>query len=82
MPWSMPVLSLRMREFFDFLPLSNKEKPPTRSTEDPWDRPDPVLDRIVPDDPNQPYDIKDVVGRVVHLLHIFGLCLDENVLVG
>lgn len=73
-----------MREFFDFLPLSNKEKPPSRVTDDPWDRSDHVLDRIVPDDPNQPYDIKDVIGRIVDEANFFEIMPEfaKNIVIG
>ena len=39
--------------------------PPRRDTDDPIDRMDPALDAIVPDESNLPYDIKDVIHRVV-----------------
>lgn len=73
-----------VREFYDFLPLSNKEKPPTRVTDDKWDREEPVLDRIVPDDPNQPYDIKDVITRVVDEANFFEIMPDyaKNIVIG
>ena len=55
--------ALRMtRRFFDFLPLSNRVSPPSKPTLDPLDRYQPLLDRIVPDDPTRPYDMKQVVA--------------------
>jgi len=73
-----------MREFYDFLPLSNKERPPIRVTDDPWDREEPLLDRIIPDDPNQPYDIKDVISRVVDESNFFEIMPEfaKNVVIG
>jgi propionyl-CoA carboxylase beta chain len=73
-----------MREFFDFLPLSNREQPPTRSTEDPWDRVEPCLNRLVPDDPNHPYDIKDIVTRVVDEANFFEIMPEyaKNIVIG
>jgi len=60
------VEALRMtRELFDFLPLSNTASLPVRETEDTADRADPTLDLIVPSDPNTPYDMKIVIGKVV-----------------
>lgn len=56
---------LSVRKLMSFLPLSNREKPPVRSTNDPFDRSCDVLKRIVPPNPNQPYDIKDVIREVV-----------------
>lgn len=56
---------LETRRFFDFLPLSNKEDPPLRPTDDPAARIDISLDTLVPDNPNQPYDMKELITKVV-----------------
>ena len=56
---------LRVREFLGFLPASNRETPPLRPTRDPADRPEPALDRLVPANPNRPYDIHELISRVV-----------------
>ena len=57
---------LRMiRELLDYLPSNNRDDAPRRAATDPWDRRDPALDTIVPEDPALPYDIKDVIHRVV-----------------
>jgi propionyl-CoA carboxylase beta chain len=57
---------LRMiRELLSYLPQNNREDPPRRATEDPAERMDQALDAIVPAESNQPYDIKDVIHRVV-----------------
>ena len=48
-----------------FLPANNLADAPTTSTADPRDRMDRALDTIVPDDPRQPYDMHDVLRRVV-----------------
>ena len=53
------------RRFFDYLPLSNREKPPLRPTDDPADRVDHSLDTLVPDNPNKPYDIKELIAKTV-----------------
>ncbi len=53
------------RYLLSFLPQNNLEPPPFAETSDPADREDPGLDAIVPDNPNKPYDIRDVVTRVV-----------------
>ncbi|KAI3652452.1 hypothetical protein MP228_002777 [Amoeboaphelidium protococcarum] len=55
----------RMREFYDFLPLSNNEKPPVRYTDDDPEREDDCLDYIVPTDSTKAYDMKEVVHRIV-----------------
>ncbi|HEY3926792.1 MAG TPA: acyl-CoA carboxylase subunit beta, partial [Candidatus Koribacter sp.] len=54
-----------LRELFSFLPANNLDPPPRRATDDPADREDTALDTIVPADPSQPYDIKDVITRIV-----------------
>jgi propionyl-CoA carboxylase beta chain len=52
-------------ELMAYLPQNNREDPPRRATSDPIDRMDAALDSIVPAESNQPYDIKDVIHRVV-----------------
>lgn len=54
-----------VRRLLSFLPSNNLEEPPRRPPEDPADREVPLLDRLVPDQPDQPYDIKDVIGELV-----------------
>ncbi|MEO7993277.1 MAG: acyl-CoA carboxylase subunit beta [bacterium] len=54
-----------IRHLISFLPSNNLEDPPYRATEDPRDRRDPILQTIIPDEPNKPYDIKDVIRAVV-----------------
>src|ERR1022692_580907 len=57
---------LRMiRALLGYLPQNNREDPPRRTCADPADRMDAALDSIVPPESNQPYDIKDVIHRVV-----------------
>jgi propionyl-CoA carboxylase beta chain len=57
---------LRMiRELLGYLPQNNREDPPRRPTNDSPDRADAALDTIVPAESNLPYDIKDVIQRVV-----------------
>jgi propionyl-CoA carboxylase beta chain len=54
-----------IRELLTFLPQNNREDAPRRETNDPVDRADVELDSVVPNESNQPYDINDVVRRVV-----------------
>jgi propionyl-CoA carboxylase beta chain len=54
-----------VRELLSFLPSNNLEDPPRKPCSDPIDRADEALDRIVPNQSNQPYDIKDVIHSVV-----------------
>jgi propionyl-CoA carboxylase beta chain len=57
---------LRMiRELMGYLPQNNMDDPPRRETQDPADRQDAKLDAIVPEESNVPYDIKDIILRVV-----------------
>src|SRR5215475_6795309 len=53
------------RELVGFIPSNNLDDTPRRTTTDPIDRADVELDSIVPSASNQPYDIKDVITRVV-----------------
>jgi propionyl-CoA carboxylase beta chain len=61
---------LRMiRELVSYIPSNNRDDAPPRparlSNQDPIDRADPALDTLVPTDPQVPYDIKDIIHRVV-----------------
>jgi propionyl-CoA carboxylase beta chain len=53
------------RYLLSFLPQNNAEKPPFAAPTDPRDREDPALDTLIPDNANKPYDIKDVISRVI-----------------
>jgi propionyl-CoA carboxylase beta chain len=54
-----------VRRLLSFLPQNNLGDPPSLPTKDPADRRDPALDRIVPDDSSRPYDMHEVIGRIV-----------------
>src|SRR5277367_433837 len=56
---------LQLRRFVNFLPSNNREKAPLRPTRDPVDRDDLSLDTLVPDNTNKPYDIKELILKVV-----------------
>jgi propionyl-CoA carboxylase beta chain len=53
-----------IRRLVDFLPLSNREKPPTRPFYDDPERVEESLDTLIPDNPNQPYDMKELITKV------------------
>ena len=53
-----------IRRLFDFLPLNNREKAPTRPFFDDPNRVEASLDTLVPDNPNQPYDMKELIVKV------------------
>jgi acetyl-CoA carboxylase carboxyltransferase component len=55
----------QVRHLLSFLPSSNREAPPHWPTADPSDRADPELQSVVPDNPNQAYDMREVISRVV-----------------
>jgi propionyl-CoA carboxylase beta chain len=54
-----------IRELISYLPSNNAEPPPRVATEDPVDRADEELLDVVPDLPTQPYDMHEVIRRVV-----------------
>jgi propionyl-CoA carboxylase beta chain len=54
-----------LRELLGYLPSNNLDDPPRRATSDPVDREDEALDTLVPEQPNQPYDIHDLIRSVV-----------------
>jgi propionyl-CoA carboxylase beta chain len=54
-----------LRKLLSYLPLNNAETPPFVPTDDPADRCDVELDSLVPEDPQKPYDMHDVIERVV-----------------
>ncbi len=54
-----------IRKLFEYIPQNNIDPPPMRPTADPIDRMDADLDELVPEESNIPYDIKDVIRRIV-----------------
>jgi len=54
-----------IRDLLSFMPSNNLEEAPRRETADSFDREDESLDAIVPANPNQPYDMHELIGRVV-----------------
>ena len=55
----------KLKQLLSYMPQNNMEDPPVVATDDPPDRADASLDTIVPEDPNLPYDIRQVIGSVV-----------------
>tara|TARA_Y100001970_G_scaffold283401_2_gene398424 strand:- start:48334 stop:49866 length:1533 start_codon:yes stop_codon:yes gene_type:complete len=53
-----------IRRFFSFLPLSNKEKPPSIECLDPVTRIEKSLDNLAPTDPHKPYDMKELILKI------------------
>jgi propionyl-CoA carboxylase beta chain len=56
---------LQLRRFIDFLPASNREKAPFRPTADSADRLESSLDTLIPSNANKPYDMKELIQKVV-----------------
>jgi methylmalonyl-CoA decarboxylase subunit alpha len=54
-----------LKRLLSFMPSNNLGQPPRREVSDPPDRPVPYLTSLIPDDPNKPYDIKDVIINTV-----------------
>merc|ERR1711976_532218 len=76
---------MEMRELYGFIPLSNKESPPTKhSNSDPADRECLGLKGLVPEDSSLPYDIKDVVKEVVDNQYFWEVQEDyaKNIVIG
>ena len=75
---------LKIRTLLGFLPSNNRQDPPRRPTTDPADREDAELDRLVPQSPNQPYDMKELIRRVVDDGEFFEIHADfaRNLVVG
>ncbi len=54
-----------IRKLLEYLPQNNLEEPIATECKDPLDRTDDDLNTLIPDDPNQPYDIVDVIHAIV-----------------
>ncbi len=74
----------QVRRLVDFLPASNREKPPAREPFDEPDRAEPSLDTLVPDSPNKPYDMKELILKVADEADFFEISPDyaKNVITG
>jgi propionyl-CoA carboxylase beta chain len=64
--------------------LNNKEKAPFRESDDPTDRLEHSLDTLVPSNPNQPYDMHELILKIVDDGDFFELQPDyaKNMLIG
>ena len=74
----------QVRRLVDFLPLSNREKPPVRESFDDADRAEPSLDSLVPANPNKPYDMKELIYKMVDEADFFEISKDwaKNIVCG
>src|SRR5919107_2111915 len=75
---------LMLRRLYNYLPLNNRQKPPVRPSNDPADRMDLSLDTLVPENPNKPYDMKELIAKTVDDGDFFELQPDyaKNIIVG
>jgi propionyl-CoA carboxylase beta chain len=74
----------QVRRLVDFLPSSNREKPPVRESFDDPDRAEPSLDTLVPESPNKPYDMKELILKVADEADFFEISPDfaKNIITG
>ncbi len=54
-----------LRELMSYIPSNNMEEPPTIPCDDPINRLEDSLNAIIPDNPNKPYDVKEVINGIV-----------------
>ena len=75
---------LMLRRFFNYLPASNRAAAPFRRGNDPAERVELSLDTLVPDNPNKPYDIKELIVKIVDDYDFFELQPDyaRNIVIG
>jgi propionyl-CoA carboxylase beta chain len=75
---------MQTRRLFNFLPLNNKSGVPSRPTSDPADRVELSLNTLVPENPNKPYDMHELLYRVVDEGDFFEIQPEwaKNVIVG
>ena len=73
-----------VRRILAHLPQNNLAEAPVVATDDPIDRMDAELDAIVPDDPQRPYDMRDVIARIVDAGGFLEIQPDwaQNILIG
>jgi propionyl-CoA carboxylase beta chain len=74
----------QVRRLIDFLPASNREKPPVRASFDDPDRGEASLDTLVPENANKPYDMKELIFKVIDEADFFEISPDyaKNIVTG
>lgn len=77
-------LLMSIRELLSFLPQNNMDETKKQNCTDGTNREDAVLDTIVPADPNVPYDMKDIIERVVDNGYFFEVMTNfaKNIIIG
>ncbi|WP_108257846.1 acyl-CoA carboxylase subunit beta [Mangrovicoccus ximenensis] len=73
-----------VRRLVDFLPLSARENPPKLPVIDDPERQDESLDTLIPDNPNMPYDMKELIGKIADCGEFYEIQEDfaKNILTG
>ena len=75
---------LQMRRLMDFLPTNNKAGVPEIMSGDSPDRLDHSLDTLIPDNPNKPYDMRELISKVVDEADFFEIqdAYAKNIITG
>ena len=75
---------IQLRRFMNFLPSSNMEQPPSWDSADPAERPEPSLNTLIPDNANKPYDIRELILKVLDEADFFEIQPNfaGNILIG
>ncbi|MCP4546070.1 MAG: acyl-CoA carboxylase subunit beta [bacterium] len=75
---------LQVKKLLSYLPQNNLEDPPVVECTDPPDRQDEALDSIIPEDPKVPFDVKDIINRIVDVDSFFEVqeAYARNIVVG
>ena len=74
----------QVRRFFDFIPLNNTDKSPTIEVYDSINRSENSLDTLIPENPNTPYDMKELIIKIADENDFFEIQKEfaKNILVG
>lgn len=75
---------MMLRELMSFIPSNNMEDPPVQPNDDPVDRMDESLQTLIPNDPNKPYDMKELIIKVVDNYNFFEVMpyYAQNIVIG
>ena len=78
------TLLMQMRRLLSFLPLSNTDKIPELEVSDPTNRKNFELDDLVPENPNKPYDMRELIMKIIDEEDFFEIKPDyaKNIIVG
>ncbi|MDG2473921.1 MAG: carboxyl transferase domain-containing protein, partial [Paracoccaceae bacterium] len=73
-----------IRRLYSFLPLSNRVKPPVLKSVDRIDRVEPSLDTLIPDNPNSPYDMCELIKKIADSQDFFEIQAEfaKNIIIG